>query len=62
MHAKSCGMVYVCGTCPVGVCSLSALKRHCKHFGHEMPSMPQPLKEGELHEMPSQPQPVETND
>jgi len=34
MHAKSCGNVYTCGSCNVRLCSLGALKRHCKHFGH----------------------------
>lgn len=34
MHAKSCGNVYTCGSCNVRLCSLGALKRHCKHFNH----------------------------
>jgi hypothetical protein len=34
MHMKSCGNVYVC-TCGIRLCSLGALKRHCKYFSHE---------------------------
>jgi hypothetical protein len=34
MHTKSCGNVYTCGSCNVRLCSLGALKRHCKHFNH----------------------------
>jgi len=40
MHMKSCGHVYSC-ECGIRLCSLGALKRHCKHFGHEPgPSLP----------------------
>jgi len=42
MHMKSCGNVYVC-TCGIRLCSLGALKRHCKYFSHEPESLePQP--------------------
>jgi len=42
MHMKSCGNVYVCN-CGIRLCSLGALKRHCKYFGHEPESLePQP--------------------
>ena len=37
MHMKACGNVYVC-RCGIRLCSLGALKRHCKRhckFGHE---------------------------
>ena len=33
MHMKSCGNVYVC-KCGIRLCSLGALKRHCKYFEH----------------------------
>merc|ERR1719198_1876596 len=53
MHMKSCGNVYVC-KCGVRLCSLGALKRHCKYFNHEPesfeprpdPSMPNLYWEG----------------
>ena len=35
--AQSCGNVYVCN-CGIRLCSLGALKRHCKQFGHEAES------------------------
>jgi len=38
MHMKSCGNVYVC-TCGIRLCSLGALKRHCKYFSHEPESL-----------------------
>ena len=38
MHMKSCGNVYVCN-CGIRLCSLGALKRHCKHFNHEPTSL-----------------------
>ena len=42
MHMKSCGNVYMC-TCGINLCSLGALKRHCKYFSHEPKSYePQP--------------------
>ena len=34
MHIKSCGHVYGC-QCGIRLCSLGALKRHCKHFAHQ---------------------------
>jgi hypothetical protein len=34
MHMKSCGNVYLC-KCGIRLCSLGALKRHCKYFEHE---------------------------
>jgi len=34
MHMKSCGHVYLC-KCGIRLCSLGALKRHCKYFQHE---------------------------
>lgn len=42
MHMKSCGNVYIC-KCGIRLCSLGALKRHCKYFSHEALSYdPQP--------------------
>jgi len=38
MHMKSCGNVYVC-KCGIRLCSLGALKRHCKYFSHEAESL-----------------------
>ena len=38
MHMKSCGNVYVCN-CGIRLCSLGALKRHCKYFKHEPESL-----------------------
>jgi DNA-directed RNA polymerase subunit RPC12/RpoP len=38
MHMKSCGNVYVCN-CGIRLCSLGALKRHCKYFNHEPESL-----------------------
>ena len=38
MHMKSCGNVYVCN-CGIRLCSLGALKRHCKYFTHEPESL-----------------------
>lgn len=38
MHMKSCGNVYVC-KCGIRLCSLGALKRHCKYFNHEPESL-----------------------
>ena len=39
---QSCGNVYVCN-CGIRLCSLGALKRHCKYFGHAPESLePQP--------------------
>ena len=38
MHMKSCGNVYVCN-CGIRLCSLGALKRHCKYFSHEPESL-----------------------
>lgn len=34
MHMKSCGNVYQC-KCGMKLCSLGALRRHCKYFDHE---------------------------
>lgn len=36
--AQSCGNVYVC-KCGIRLCSLGALKRHCKYFNHEPESL-----------------------
>ena len=42
MHMKACGNVFTC-RCGIRLCSLGALKRHCKQFGHEPESLePQP--------------------
>jgi len=38
MHMKSCGSVYIC-KCGIRLCSLGALKRHCKYFEHEPRSL-----------------------
>jgi len=38
MHMKSCGNVYVC-KCGIRLCSLGALKRHCKYFSHDPESL-----------------------
>ena len=38
MHMKACGNVFVC-TCGIRLCSLGALKRHCKQFSHEPESL-----------------------
>ena len=38
MHMKACGNVYQC-RCGIRLCSLGALKRHCKQFGHEPTSL-----------------------
>ena len=38
MHMKACGNVFVC-RCGIRLCSLGALKRHCKQFGHEPESL-----------------------
>jgi len=38
MHVKSCGNVYAC-SCGIRLCSLGALKRHCRHFTHEPASL-----------------------
>ena len=38
MHMKACGNVYVC-KCGIRLCSLGALKRHCKQFNHEAESL-----------------------
>jgi len=38
MHMKACGNVFVC-TCGIRLCSLGALKRHCKQFAHEPESL-----------------------
>ena len=38
MHMKACGNVYVC-KCGIRLCSLGALKRHCKQFSHEPASL-----------------------
>eukprot|EP00308_Calcidiscus_leptoporus_P012501 CAMPEP_0119355750 /NCGR_PEP_ID=MMETSP1334-20130426/4538_1 /TAXON_ID=127549 /ORGANISM="Calcidiscus leptoporus, Strain RCC1130" /LENGTH=407 /DNA_ID=CAMNT_0007369655 /DNA_START=69 /DNA_END=1289 /DNA_ORIENTATION=+ len=38
MHVKSCGNVYAC-SCGIRLCSLGALKRHCRHFSHEPASL-----------------------
>ena len=60
MHMKACGNVYVC-RCGIRLCSLGALKRHCKQFGHEPQSL-QPTPEHGLesaaatsYAMPQQP-------
>ena len=37
MHMKACGNVFIC-RCGIRLCSLGALKRHCKQFGHEAES------------------------
>jgi len=44
MHMKACGNVYVC-KCGIRLCSLGALKRHCKQFDHEPQSL-EPMPEG----------------
>jgi len=38
MHMKACGNVYIC-RCGIRLCSLGALKRHCKQFAHEPESL-----------------------
>jgi len=38
MHMKACGNVFIC-KCGIRLCSLGALKRHCKQFGHEPESL-----------------------
>mmetsp|Transcript_27941 Transcript_27941/g.82176 ORF Transcript_27941/g.82176 Transcript_27941/m.82176 type:complete len:612 (+) Transcript_27941:82-1917(+) len=38
MHMKSCGNIYLC-KCGIRLCSLGALKRHCKYFSHEPESL-----------------------
>jgi len=38
MHMKACGNVFCC-RCGIRLCSLGALKRHCKQFGHEPESL-----------------------
>ena len=38
MHMKACGNVYIC-KCGIRLCSLGALKRHCKQFSHEPESL-----------------------
>jgi len=38
MHMKACGNVFIC-TCGIRLCSLGALKRHCKQFQHEPESL-----------------------
>ena len=38
MHMKACGNVFIC-RCGIRLCSLGALKRHCKQFGHEPESL-----------------------
>ena len=43
MHMKACGNVYVC-KCGIRLCSLGALKRHCKQFSHEPMSL-EPMPE-----------------
>mmetsp|Transcript_10384 Transcript_10384/g.32868 ORF Transcript_10384/g.32868 Transcript_10384/m.32868 type:complete len:158 (-) Transcript_10384:59-532(-) len=35
---KSCGNIYLC-KCGIRLCSLGALKRHCKYFSHEPESL-----------------------
>ena len=47
MHMKACGNVYVC-RCGIRLCSLGALKRHCKQFSHEPLSL-EPTPEASLH-------------
>ena len=45
MHMKACGNVFIC-RCGIRLCSLGALKRHCKQFGHEPESFdPKPEAE-----------------
>lgn len=46
MHMKACGNVFVC-KCSIRLCSLGALKRHCKQFQHE-PVSTEPMPEGNL--------------
>ena len=38
MHMKACGNVFIC-RCGIRLCSLGALKRHCKQFGHDPESL-----------------------
>ena len=38
MHMKACGNVFCC-KCGIRLCSLGALKRHCRQFGHEPESL-----------------------
>ena len=38
MHMKACGNVFIC-RCGIRLCSLGALKRHCKQFQHEPESL-----------------------
>ena len=46
MHMKACGNVFIC-RCGIRLCSLGALKRHCKQFGHEPESLdPKPQTHG----------------
>ena len=56
MHMKSCGNSYVC-KCGIRLCSLGALKRHCKYFEHEAKSYeperePSPIERRDSREPP----------
>jgi len=53
MHMKACGNVFVC-KCGIRLCSLGALKRHCKQFNHEPESF-EPTPESSItHAIPNQ--------
>jgi len=51
MHMKACGNVFVC-KCSIRLCSLGALKRHCKQFQHEPVSL-EPMPENSLVHHPA---------
>merc|ERR1711965_275088 len=51
MHMKACGNVFVC-KCSIRLCSLGALKRHCKQFGHEPESL-EPKPEAPMSCLPT---------